>query len=184
MAGTVSLKQTLRLRHLLELLYNMVVTHVPSHAVRLAALRALGAEIGRTSTVFRGCRIDSARNLRLGERCVIGWNVVLDARGGITFGDDVIVASDCQFITAEHDVHARDFRDRYAPITVGRWAWIASRAMVMKGVSVGEGGVVAAGAVAVHDVAPYVVVGGVPARPIAERCRDLAYDPTYRPLGY
>ena len=178
------LTQALRARHFLELFYNTVVTHVPVHRVRLAYLRALGARIGATSTVFRGCRVDMARAITIGERCVIGWNVVLDARGGITFADDVVVASDCQFITAEHDVHARDFADRYAPINVGRWAWIASRATVVKGVTVGEGGVVAVGGVAVRDVAPYVVVGGVPAVPIGERCRDLDYDPSYRPVGY
>jgi putative colanic acid biosynthesis acetyltransferase WcaF len=178
------LKEALRLRFLLELTYNTVVTHIPSHWVRLTFLRLLGARIGARSTVFRGCRIDTARNLTIGERCTIAWNVVLDARGGISFADDVVVASDCQFITAEHDVRASDFHDTYAPIEIGRWAWIGTRAMVFKGVTIGEGGVVAGGGVAVHDVPAYTVVGGVPAAPIGERERYLDYDPTYRPLWY
>jgi acetyltransferase-like isoleucine patch superfamily enzyme len=179
-----TLKRTLRLRHVFEVFFNMVVTHIPARWVRLRYLRMMGARIGDHSTLFRGCRILAPQRLVVGQRCAIAWAVVLDARGGLTFEDDVVVASDCQFITAEHDISRPDFADVYAPIVVGRWAWIGTRAMVFKGVTVGEGGVIAGGAVAVRDVPPYTVVGGVPAKPIGKRATDLDYDPTYHPLFY
>ncbi len=178
------LKGALRVRHVVEVLFNTVITHIPSHRLRQGFLRMMGAQIGERSAIFRGCRILAPERLVVGRRCAIAWNVMIDARGGITFGDDVVVASDCQFVTAEHDVSSPTFAATYAPIEVRRWAWIGTRAMVFKGVTIGEGGVVAGGGVAVSDVPPYTVVGGVPAKPIGRRTENLDYDPTYRPLFY
>ena len=62
---------------------------------------------------------------------------------------------------------------------IGRHAWVASHAIVLPGVTIGEGAVVAAGAVVTKDVEPYLMVGGNPARPIRKRTRDLTYH-----LGY
>ncbi len=53
--------------------------------------------------------------------------------------------------------------------------------MVVGSVTIGEGAVVAAGAVVTKDVDPYMIVGGVPARPIRERARDLTYELSWRP---
>jgi acetyltransferase-like isoleucine patch superfamily enzyme len=64
-------------------------------------------------------------------------------------------------------------------VTVGNYAWLASHCIVLPGVTIGEGAVVAAGAVVATDVAPYTMVGGVPARYIKDRNRDLRYT-----LGY
>lgn len=179
-----SLKTTLNLRRLFEVIYNSFVTHVPSHHLRLAYLRFLGMKIGRHSTVLRGTQVHWARLITMGSRSVVSWRVVLDGRGGIDIGDDVVIASDVQLITAEHLISSPTFEARFAPITINRYAWLGTRCMVFLGVTIGEGGVVAGGGVAVRDVPDYVVVGGVPAKPIAERNRDLDYNPYHRPLWY
>jgi len=74
------------------------------------------------------------------------------------------------------------FPEAFAPITICDYVWLGSRAMVLPGVTVGEGAVIAAGAVVTKDVDPYTVVGGVPARPIGTRRQDLGYELTYRPV--
>ncbi len=64
---------------------------------------------------------------------------------------------------------------RLAHVTIGHDVWIGHGAIVLAGVRVGTGAVIAAGAVVSHEVAPYTIVGGVPARPIRERFpRDIA----------
>ena len=173
-----------RARHYGEILFNLFGTHVPSHRVRQAWLRALGARIGKRVSIFRGTTVLSAASLVVGDRCSIGWRCVLDARGGVTIGDDVSVASDSQLITAEHDPQSVDFDVSIRPITVGTRAWLATRSLILPGVTIGDNAVVAAGAVVRHDVPDGVIVGGVPARPIGERADGLRYHLDFVPKLY
>ena len=62
-------------------------------------------------------------------------------------------------------------------MSIGDRAWLSFRATILPGVSVGEGAVVAAGAVVTSDVPPYAIVAGVPARVVGERSpRELSYE--------
>jgi putative colanic acid biosynthesis acetyltransferase WcaF len=162
-------------RFLAQAIFNLVITHLPGHWLRLAWLRWLGASLGRGTIVFRGTTVLGAQRLVLADRVQVGFRVVLDARGGLTVAEDVLLSSDCQLITANHNVDSPDFERQVAPITIGDHAWVATRAMVLAGVTVGRGAVVAAGGVATRDVAPLTIVGGVPARPIGERSGGMDY---------
>jgi acetyltransferase-like isoleucine patch superfamily enzyme len=155
--------------------FNLLITNLPGHWLRLGWLRALGAELGRGVCVFRGTTVIGAQELALGDRVQVGFRVVLDARGGLTIGEDVLVSSDSQLLTANHNFDSDDFERQVAPIEIADHAWIATRAMVLAGVSVGRGAVVAAGGVATRDVPPRTVVGGSPARRVGERSGGLDY---------
>ena len=72
-------------------------------------------------------------------------------------------------------MQSRNFSEVHKPIKVGNHVWIGAGAIVLQGVEVGDGAVLAAGAVVVDDVPPYTIVGGVPAKKIGERVRDLDY---------
>jgi putative colanic acid biosynthesis acetyltransferase WcaF len=169
-------------RHVLQALFNAYGTHLPSRRLRIAWLRALGARIGPRTSVFMGVTVFGHRDLVIGARCVVAERCVLDARGGLTIDDDVVLAADVQLWTGSHDLASSTFTDRYAPIRIRRYGWLGTRSMVLGGVTMGHGAVAAAGAVVTGDVADFVVVGGVPAAPIGERSPDLDYDPTYRPF--
>jgi putative colanic acid biosynthesis acetyltransferase WcaF len=162
-------------RFLAQAVFNLLITHLPGHWLRLAWLRALGARVGRGTIVFRGTTVIGAEHLVLGERVQVGFRVVLDARGGLTVAEDVLLSSDSQLLTANHNVASDDFERQVAPIVIADHAWVATRAMVLAGVTVGRGAVVAAGGVAARDVAPLTIVGGVPARPLRERTGGLDY---------
>lgn len=164
-----------RVRQYLELLFNGLGTHVPSHRFRQTWLRALGAQIGTNVGISRGTSILSPHKLVVGDRCAVGWRCVLDARGGIVLGDDVVLASDVQLITADHDIDDGQFGARLGQISVQDHAWLATRATVLRGVKIGQGGVVAAGAIVTGDVDAFTVVGGVPAKPIATRKQVCTY---------
>jgi acetyltransferase-like isoleucine patch superfamily enzyme len=88
----------------------------------------------------------------------------------VTIGDDVTISHDVDFIT--HDGGLRVVRDRwpgayvYAPITIGHRAFIGAHAVLMPGVTIGDGAVVGVGSVVTRDVPPGTVVAGVPARPV------------------
>jgi acetyltransferase-like isoleucine patch superfamily enzyme len=171
-------------RFVLETLFNAYGTHIPSRRVRRAWLRVLGARIGPGSAVFRGTTVFGAHNLQIGERTNVGWRCVLDARGGITIGDDIVVSSDCQLITGDHLIDDPGFAAYFLPIIIDDHAWIATRSLVIRGVRVGRGAVVAAGAVVTRDVTPLQVVTGSPARPLRMRQSALGYRLGHDPWLY
>lgn len=163
----------LRLRLLTE------VGRFPSHTVRNYFYRRSGMVLPRTSSLHWRAEFYRPEGIVVGEHCTIGDTCFLDGRSGITLGDNVNIGSHVSIYTRQHDVDAADFAEIGAPVTVGDYAWIASHAVVLPGVTIGEGAVVAAGAVVPRDVPPYTLVGGNPARVIRQRNRDLHYR-----LGY
>jgi maltose O-acetyltransferase len=160
-----------------------IVAHLPFHRVRLAWYRrVLGWRIGAGVTVLMGTIVRMSGVLSgygkvtIGDGTFINHDCLLYTTGGIEIGRSVSISDGVWLVTGTHDMADPDFRDRYLPITIGDYAWIGVRATVLAGVSIGEGAVVMAGAVVTRDVAPYDVVGGVPARVVGERgVRDPAY---------
>jgi acetyltransferase-like isoleucine patch superfamily enzyme len=164
--------------------YNMIVTYIPSHFVRQNFLRLLGATIGKGSTIMRGCTIFDTEFLTIGNDTTIGFRCFLDSRGGLFIGDNVTIASDTQILGGGHDINHPDFPPVPIPTVIEDYVWIASRAFILP-CWIGRGGVVAAHAVVNKDVGSCEVVGGVPAKVIAQRNPEaLKYSGHYRPLFF
>lgn len=156
--------------HLVNGVSNVVGQDVLSRLVRRNVLRALGVRIGRRSVVDGGGYVYGNR-LSIGERCFVNRDCYFDLTERVTLGDDVEVGHGVTFVTAAHRLGPTERRAGPVfgrPIEVGRGAWIGANATLLPGVRVGAGAVVAAGAVVTGDVAPNVVVGGVPARVLRE----------------
>lgn len=167
-----------------ELLVNRFLTHIPHVGVRRAALRVLGAQFGPHVYLFAGSEFLSPERLRIAGGAHIGRSCQIDARGGITIGHHVVIASHVLLITADHDIQSPDFGGRLGEITIGDRVWIGSGAIVLKGVTLGEGAVVSAGSVVHSDVPPWTVVRGVPAVPIGTRSREQTYTIDHGPRWY
>ena len=182
MADARERPSTRTLTHALgQILFNRYGTHLPSRRLRKWWLRALGATLQPGCVVFAGTTVLGADKLRIGARANIGWRCVLDARGGLTIGDDAVIASDTQLICGRHDFDDDNFVAHFDPITIGDHAWLATRSLVIGGVTVGRGAIVAAGAVVTRDVDDMAVVAGVPARLIRKRTGGLDYRIDYNP---
>jgi putative colanic acid biosynthesis acetyltransferase WcaF len=165
-----------------EYALNHVVNRIPIVGARMTAYGALGVNLEERGSgmIMLGAQVFAPRRLRLGARSIVGGGSMLDARGGIDIGRDVNLTGHARLMSARHLVDDSDFTAAFEPISVADRAWIALGAIVLGGVRIGEGAVVAAGAVVTGDVPPYTVVGGVPAKPIRERPRDLRYRLGYR----
>lgn len=170
--------------HLGVLVFNIVVTHVPVRQLRLGVLRLWGARIGRDSSVFRGTTVLGIELLRIGTSTNIGFRCMLDARGGLTIGDNVVVASDTHFIAGTHDINSSTFEPLLLPTVVGDYAWLTSRVTVTAGVTIGRGAVVAACALVRDDVEPMAIMAGVPAKRVGTREAELTYSPGWHPIGF
>jgi len=168
---------------------NIIVANLPSYTVRhFWYRRILHIKLGRHSSILMNVHFHilgrpkpDRPTIEIGEHTVINRQCVLDGRGGLRVGNNVSISPGVWLLTDGHDMQDPLFPEVSAPITIGDYAWLGSRAMVLPGVTVGEGAVIAAGAIATKHVPPYTVVAGVPARPIGIRQRDLRYSLTYQP---
>lgn len=175
---------------LVRFLTNSVVAHLPSYTVRhWWYRRVLGMNLAKSASVLMGAYIyvrgrgsPDRPDISIGEHSVINQGCSLDGRGGLRIGRNVSVSPGVWILTAGHDPDDPGFRYVVAPTVIGDYAWLGSRALILPGVSIGTGAVVAAGAVVSRDVPDYAVVGGVPAREIGQRRRDLSYQLVYRPV--
>lgn len=99
----------------------------------------------------------------------IGPKVLLDARCGLTIRRNAVIAYDAIVWTLNHDYNDVHFCGKGAPVEIGAYAWICSRSIILPGIKIGEGAVVASGAIVTKDVAPWTVVAGIPAKVISHR---------------
>lgn len=153
---------------------------LPSNHLRCLLWRCLGARVGRRTSVHRNCRFYRPSGVSIADHTVVNREVLLDGRMGLTIGGNVSISEGAALFTLEHDPQSPDFASRGGPVVVGSRVFIGARAIILPGNTIGEGAVVAAGAVVTHDVAPFTIVGGVPARPIGQRRTDLIYTLGYR----
>ncbi|MDU7028122.1 acyltransferase [Robinsoniella peoriensis] len=148
---------------------NVVVNKIPSRHLRKWFYYLLGAEIGKNTVLCRRVEVLLPRGLCIANNVAVGWFAELDARGGITINHDTNISSHVKLITGSHDVDDPDYTADFEPISVGHHCWIGTAAIVLQGVSIGDGAVIAAGAVVTKDIPSYEVWGGVPAKFIRKR---------------
>jgi len=149
---------------------------VPCHHFRRFFYRVAGIKIGKRSTIHMGARFYDPRNISIGEDSIIGEGVVLDGRDKLIIGDHVDIASEVMIYNSEHDVNDPNFLAKNAPVTIEDYVFIGPRAIILPGVRIGKGAVVAAGAIVTKDVPPFSIVGGIPAKIIGERKnKSLSY---------
>lgn len=154
-----------------------------SRTVRHFFLRYWLGAYGKGSGVQMDCRFLNGRKVFLGERNVVNFGCVFDGRQfPIHTGNDVSIGPEATILTMDHDPQSTSFDSRGGEVRIGSRAWIGYRAIILPGVSIGEGAVVAAGAVVTRDVEPYSIVAGVPAKEVGRRNRELSYQLAYRPF--
>lgn len=185
MGRQLSHKQALR--KILNRIYNIVldieimmlrwVGHIPFHSIRKLIYRLDGVELGKGSTIHMWANFFYTPNIKIGQDTIVGDHAFLDGRDKITIGDHVDIASQVMIFNSEHDINSEDFHAVTAPVEIGDYVFIGPRAIILPGVKIGKGAVVAAGAVVTKDVANFSIVGGVPAEAIGER---KLKDPKYR----
>jgi acetyltransferase-like isoleucine patch superfamily enzyme len=170
---------------LVNFITNRLVSHIPSYSIRHSWYKnVLGVQMGKGSGIHLGCYIwffgptplRRNRLLTIGQRSRVNRDCCLDARGGLSIGSDVSISPGVTILTAEHPPGDDEFRVELRPVRIEDRVFIGMRAIILPGVTLGAGAVVAAGAVVTRDVPELTIVGGVPAKPIGKRERM----PTYR----
>lgn len=159
------------------------VGYLPFHTWRRFFYKLCGMKIGSHSTIHMMGRIYDPRYIIIGTDTKIGENVTLDGRrqlpnsnGGLVIGNHVDIASQVMIWTSEHDIHSPAMQPIENKVAIEDYVFIGPRAIILPGVTVGRGAVVAAAAVVTKDVAPKTIVAGVPAKKIGDRkIKELSY---------
>lgn len=173
---------------------------IPSHTIRLFLYRHLfRIKIGRDSSIHWLARFNKPSGIEIGHNSIVGNDAFLDGRSfriwnkgesrllgyikdyfapsdhPVIIGNNVSIAGEVRIYTMQHDIDDPDFREVGAPVIIDDYVVIGTRVTILPGVHIREGAVVASGAVVTHDVESYSVVGGVPAKHIRYRAKDLHY---------
>ncbi|HEY1536806.1 MAG TPA: acyltransferase [Polyangiaceae bacterium] len=151
---------------------------------RTAMLRAAGVRIGASTLVQGPLRITGSgnpcRDFSIGNFTLVSGALHADVGAPIRIGDRVRIGHDVSLLTVDHDVGPEELRAgqrKFGPIEIGDGAWLASRVVVLPGVRIGTGAIVAAGAVVTRDVPNNTLVAGVPARVVRNLSPDEHLDP-------
>ena len=152
-----------------------VVGYVPVHQMRKLFYRICGVKIGKQTAFHWRARFYKPSGLSIGDNSIIGNDAMLDARNGIKIGDNVSLSMGVWIWTMEHDPQDPFYRAKGGPVVIEDYVWVSCRSVILPGVTIGKGAVVAAGAVVAKDVPAYSIVGGVPAKVIGTRSKDLKY---------
>ena len=163
-------------RSLSEILLNKILPCLPSRHLRYFMLRKVyGAKFGSEVHIYNNTEYRNPRKLIIEGNNSIGNHVLLDAREGLTIKKGAVIASHVLIWTLHHDYNSPDFHTVGAPVEIGEYSWICSRVIILPGVKIGKGAVVASGAVVTKDVEPFTIVGGIPAKKIGMR-KEKDYD--------
>jgi maltose O-acetyltransferase len=144
--------------------------YIPSHVIRHVLYRhVFRVKIPSDSIIYWGCRFFRPQGVKIGHNSIIGNDAFLDGRDYIYIGDNVNIGGEVRIYTWEHDIESSTFGGKHAPVYIENWVYIGTRVTILPGVKIGQGAVVASGAVVTKNVEPWTMVGGVPAKFIKNR---------------
>ena len=146
--------------------------HTKEEIVQLMS-ELTGQKIDESFGMFPPFYTDCGRNIHMGKNVFINAGCKFQDQGGIYIGDNVLIGHNVVIATLNHDENpAKRGNLKPSSIKIGNDVWIGSNATVLAGVTIGDGAIVAAGAVVTRDVDENTIVGGVPAKYI----RDVKMD--------
>lgn len=173
---------------------------IPSHTIRLFLYRYFfRVKIGKDSSIHWRAEFNLPSGIEIGHNTIIGNDAFLDGRfkrkwsekegkllryfndfinpkeRPLKIGNNVSIAGEVRIYTMEHDIDDPNFSETGSPVVIDDYVVIGTRCTILPGVHIGKGAVIASGAVVTHDVEPFSVVGGVPAKEIKKRSQDLNY---------
>ncbi len=138
--------------------------HTPEE-LRSLMSELIGKPLDEAFGLFPPFYTDCGQNITIGRHTFINMGCSFQDWGGITVGDDCLIGHNCTICTVNHSKEAARRGDMTcSPVRIGNRVWVGANVTILPGVSIGDGAIIAAGAVVTRDVEAGTVVGGVPAK--------------------
>ena len=168
------------MKTILLIIWHDLICNVPIYSLRrLYFVRILRNTIHRSSALHRNVRLFCHSGIDVGSCTTINRDVTLDGRGSLLIGNNVSISEGVKIVTASHSISSKSFDLVKKPVVIRDYVWICINAIILPGVEIGEGAVVAAGSVVTRNVPPYTVVAGNPAVYLKTRIGNLHYNPSW-----
>lgn len=142
--------------------------------IKSLCLRMAGAKIGKRVVYYSGVWINTGKKLKIGNDVDVAKGVMISTVGGVEIGDRVLIGYGTKIFSSNHEIPP--IGEPYPPsgkvykkVTIENDVWIGSSAIILPGVTIGEGALVGAGSVVTKDVPANAIVAGNPAKKIGER---------------
>lgn len=157
-------------------LSNHNVSLIPFHCIRnLIYRQCLKAQLDDKVVIYKDVVFRDGYKCHIKSGTIIGDDNLIDARGGLEIGEDCNFSAGVHIWTAQHNLQDVNFAYESVSVVIGSHCWISSGVTILPGVSIGEGCVVASGAVVTKDSEPFGVYGGIPAKKIGNRNPNIKY---------
>lgn len=138
--------------------------HSPEE-IRDLFTKLIGKPLDETFSMFPPFYTDCGKNISVGKNVFINSGCRFQDQGGITIGDGALIGHNVVLVTINHEINPNNRSTMHpAPIVIGKNVWIGANATVVPGVTIGDGSIIAAGAVVTKNVPENVIVGGIPAK--------------------
>jgi maltose O-acetyltransferase len=171
--------------HLRLLLVRILAWPLPLYAggrLRVLFLRCAGIKIGRGCVIWGRPTLTGGSNLyshlTIGEDCWFNIGCFFDLVGSITIGSRVGFGHEVMVLTSSHEIgpEARRVGPLFVkPVEIGDGTWVGARVVILPGVRIGRGAVIAAGSVVTNDVPANTIVSGIPARVVKDSADVLLF---------
>lgn len=145
------------------------------NALKSSYLRIFfGAKIGKQVVFYSGVWIFTGRNLEVGDHVDFAKDVLITTDGGVSIGHRALIGYRTQILSANHNVPARpqlifEAGHTKSPVRIGDDVWVGANCVILPGVEIGEGAVIAAGSVVTKHIPAFTYAAGIPARVIKDR---------------
>lgn len=174
------------IRHVCEIYIGALFRWLPGPEgliLRNLLYRALFSRADGTMYIYPHVYIAFCDRISTGKRLSINVGCIIDARGGLEFGDNVLIGPHCTIVTSNHVHDDVDVPICFQPLSevrtvIGNNVWLGASSTLRPGVHIGDGSIIAAGAMVVHHVPPNCIVAGVPAKVVKVRGQSNPADET------
>lgn len=161
---------------------NHILLKIPSNKVRYFFYKYIYKyKIDKNASIHINVKF-LGHDIQIGENTVINSEVLIDGRAKCVLGNNISISRKVTILTMGHDYNDSNFRLKGKPVIIFDDVWIGYDALILPGVKIGKGAVIAAKSVVTKDVPNYTVVGGNPSKIIAKRKEQMYESVYYRPF--
>jgi putative colanic acid biosynthesis acetyltransferase WcaF len=162
-------------------LWNLVFCYIPSYHLRIFIAKYLyGIKTQGTVNIHMGVKFLKPWHISIGKNVNIQLGCFLDGRGGLEIGDDVDITIGVKILSQQHDIQSATYDTQSKKVVLGNRCVIGSYALILPGVTIGEGCVIASGAVVPKSTRPWTMHAGNPAVEKSQRSNAQTYDVNFR----